>query len=370
MYEKLVLFSNRLRNEGMLVSIRTTTTAKQFLEQNKDRITDDQLYSVLKAIYLKDKDDVRKFDKVFYRMFKETKKKEDTQSQGALESLSMESSSPHEAKQLQEEINNLKENYKQDQEAKKVSQDVIANESMVLLDGFDPRVFEMCKRLSKKVANQRSMRRKKSNKQHINMSKTIRSNLRYGGHMLNIIKDKPPLKKNKHIFLCDISGSCEWVTSWFFAIIYGCQHTFHKMRIIDFDNRIVEITDALKEETYFSIGEIMSAHRRFGLNPYGQSDMTNSFKEVLEKIDLNHRTDIIILTDCRDWNGKREDGILESAKILEEISKQVHKVMILNPEKKIRWNTPTSCVKDYQDVGVPVYEAGTLEQFANVISRL
>ena len=29
------------------------------------------------------------------------------------------------------------------------------------------------------------------------------------------------MKKTNHVFLCDISGSCEWITSWFFAICIG-----------------------------------------------------------------------------------------------------------------------------------------------------
>ena len=38
------------------------------------------------------------------------------------------------------------------------------------------------------------------------------------------------------------------------------------------------------------------------------------------------------------------------ATILKEISQKVHKIMILNPEKKIRWNNATSCVKDYEKI--------------------
>lgn len=98
--------------------------------------------------------------------------------------------------------------------------------------------------------------------------------------------------------------------------------------------------------------------------------MTKSFKELSKNVNLNKKTDIIILTDCRDWKGKHENGVLESAKILGEVSKKVHKVMILNPEKKIRWNNATSCVKDYEKACIPVYEAGTLEQFAKVVSKL
>ena len=85
---------------------------------------------------------------------------------------------------------------------------------------------------------------------------------------------------------------------------------------------------------------------------------------------LNNHTDVIILTDCRDWTGKRENGVLESATILHEIVQKSRKVIILNPEKKIRWKTRTSCVSDYEQAGAIIYETGTLDQFARVISAL
>lgn len=370
-HEKTILFTNLLRNQGMLVSIRTTQMAVIILRRYKTIFSENELYYALKSIYVKDMGDEDKFNKAFKEMFQE-KPEENVRKHRRQENSSSEYNMLSELNPNKQKDNyfELIETIKKDKEETKTKVNKIAKDSLIQLDGYDPRVYETCKRLSKKVANNRSMRRKKSNKQHVNMSKTIRSNMRYGGHIVNIVKDKPPMKKTRHIFLCDISGSCEWITSWFFAIIYGCQQTFNRIRVFDFDNKIIEVTAALNEDYYKSVGEINVAHRKYGGNPFGQSDMTKAYKEVLKEIDLNKRTDIIILTDCRDWKGKRENGVLESATVLKEISKKVHKIMILNPEKKIRWNNATSCVKDYEKVGIPVYEAGTLEQFARIISKL
>ena len=103
---------------------------------------------------------------------------------------------------------------------------------------------------------------------------------------------------------------------------------------------------------------------------HGQSDMANSFKEFREKAKLNHRSIVIILSDCRDWNGKREDGKLESAMILKDIVNQSSKVLIFNPEAKIKWDSPTSCVNDYADVGAQIYEIKNLENLATLITNL
>lgn len=370
--EKTVLFTNILRNQGMLISIRTTSMAAVLLQKFENLFDEKEIYYSLKAVYLKDMSDEDKFNKAYREVFlqKEEKQRQKIKRQQTENTTTDATQNLNIKNKQQDNPFEAVETIKKDKEEGKIQVNKVTNDSLIMLDGADPRVFEACKRLSKKVANMRSIRRKKANKQHICMSKTIRCNIKYGGHIIQIIKDTPPMKKTNHIFLCDISGSCEWITSWFFAILYGCQRTFTKMRIYDFDNKLVDVTNALKEDKYQSIGQINMAHRRFGGNPYGQSDMTNSFRELLKNVDLNNRTDIIILTDCRDWKGKRENGVLESAKILGEVSKKVHKIMILNPEKKIRWNNATSCVRDYEKVGIPVYEAGTLEQFARVISRL
>lgn len=98
--------------------------------------------------------------------------------------------------------------------------------------------------------------------------------------------------------------------------------------------------------------------------------MAKSFKEFLKDAPLNHKTVVIILTDCRDWRGKREEGVLESAQVLKQIVQKSSKVLIFNPENKKRWNTPTSCVKDYQNAGAKVYEIKNLENLANLITNL
>ena len=78
---------------------------------------------------------------------------------------------------------------------------------------------------------------------------------------MKLIYDKPPMKKTKHIFLCDVSGSCEWVTAWFFLLLYGCKSTFNSMQVYNFDNSISDITDLLCNEVYTSIGQINVAQR-------------------------------------------------------------------------------------------------------------
>ena len=341
---KIITLSNFLRKEGMIVSIRSTITAANIWEKYHETFNDEEIKESLKCIYVKNREDIHKYDNTSNNEIKSQKSNPNT-----------------EYLENQELIENRKQ--------KKVINDKLMKESIVLLDNNDRRVFDICQRLSKKIANQRSKRKKRSHSHNINMPNTIRYNLKNGGHLVKLIHQKPPKKKTKQIFLCDISGSCEWVSTWFFAILYGCYKTFDKITVYDFDNKIIDVTDSLTSE-YENTYQINFAHQRLGIRPFGQSDMTTSFKQFRDEATLNNHTDVIILTDCRDWTGKRENGVLESATILHEIVQKSRKVIILNPEKKIRWKTRTSCVSDYEQAGAIIYETGTLDQFARVISAL
>ena len=46
------------------------------------------------------------------------------------------------------------------------------------------------------------------------------------------------------------------------------------------------------------------------------------------------------------------------------------KVLIFNPEPESKWDTPTSCVRDYQNVGAKVYEIKDLDNLAKLITKL
>ena len=123
-------------------------------------------------------------------------------------------------------------------------------------------------------------------------------------------------------------------------------------------------------ENFDNAGQVSVAQKSRGIVCYGQSDMNKSFEQFLKEVELNHRTDVIILTDCRDWKGERVNGVLKSATLIKEMVRRSRQVIILNPEKKIRWNNATSCVKDYEKAGAKVLETSSLSKFEQVISQL
>lgn len=374
MVEEIVMLSHYLRNEGMFVSIRSTTLACTLYDAMRDIMTFDELKNSLEAIYVKDVGDHVKFERAFKKVFSKIEfQKEESDAPEKEVTVREITESSEQSMPVNQNLEQLQELYDEMiryRSETKAKEGKTVDGSLLTIDNFDPRVFELCKKLSRKIANKRSSRRKKSKSHNLDMARTIRANIKNGGHCVKLIYAKPPVKKTKHVFLCDVSGSCEWITTWFFILLYGCKSTFNKVKIYDFDNKITDVTDLLNTETFISAGQVNVAQRSKGLSMFGQSDMTKSFKEFLKKADINKRTDIIIMTDCRDWKGKHINGILESALIVKDMLKKAHRVIILNPEKKIRWNNAASYVSEYEKAGAEVFEVSSLEKFEKVISEL
>ncbi|MDO5851213.1 MAG: VWA domain-containing protein [Methanobacteriaceae archaeon] len=367
--EKIIALSNLLRNNGMDVSIRSTKTACNVLKiVPEDNI--EILFNSLESVYVKDHEDKLKFKKVFEDLFENyvdiPYKQEEIKKEGE--------NYPESDTELvfnPENIQNLKEiGLIPHLEQKRVIDQKISEYDINDLDFFDQRIFDLCYKLGVKIANRRIKRKKLSKQHEINISKTLRSNLKHGGKLITLIKSKPPKKNHNHIFLSDVSGSCDWITSWFFVILYASKRSFNKMQAYEFDNKIINITDLLKKTTYKNsyeeIRKIRIENRMF----HGQSDMYSAFNEFYKQAPINNKSYVIILSDCREWNGLKENNRPLSADILEKIVNKSKKVIILNPESQNLWYNETSAVKYYEEVGAQVYEIGSLNHLANLITKL
>jgi uncharacterized protein with von Willebrand factor type A (vWA) domain len=373
--ERIVALSHQLRESGVNVSIRSTETACQVWDMFKDENEISRMKTALKSVYVKEAYDEKRFDDIFDEVFQvKNDNKLRPYNQGREDPSiqpedimgmpdSQQSESTIESMMPPEfDLNELTEI--------KVHEKDLLKTDISNVNTFDERILDLCRKLSQKIRTRRSVRRKRMHSKNIDMPRTIRTNLKNGGKLIKLQHAKPHIHKSKHIFLSDISGSCDWINNWFFTILYGCQKSFDKISCYEFDNSIIETTDALKLESYYeSYQNIYNRRIQKGMI-HGQSDMANAFKEFRDTANLNHRSIVIILSDCRDWNGNRENGELESAKIMKDIVRQSSKVMIFNPEPKEKWNTPTSCVNEYVDVGAHAYEIKNLENLATLITNL
>ena len=309
MLKKIATLSADLRKEGLPVSIRSTQAAMQIYGElgESDR---NLLKTALLAIYVKDRYDIPKFLKVFEEVFAlpdpEKEIKKDLNKSKAYRGTGPKSNKYIIKKQdtigkriRKEKVDNEKLKMLSGQplleEAKKLERDgELMNKDLTKLNRFDPRMLEICQRLGKRIANKRSRRKIQANSHKIDMRRTMRANLKYGGVPLELVKAKPRPHKNEHLFLNDISGSCEWISSWFFMLMFSAQTAFKRSRTFEFDNKVIETTKALKEEYLIDSFIKVKDMRVKNMMVHGTSDMYSAFKQFQEKANINNKSYVII----------------------------------------------------------------------------
>ena len=372
MINKIATLSAQLREKGLPVSIRSTQSAVRIYMDlgDEDR---NLLRTALMAVYVKDKYDIPKFNKVFDEIFKEPTPEEQIKKQ--INKSTSYKSGPKSNKYIIKKQNTL---------GQKLRKEKMTNKELKMLSGQP--LLDEAKRLErdgqlmnkdltklnrfKRIANKRSRRKMLTHSNKIDMRRTIRANLKYGGVPLELVKAKPRPHKNEHLFLNDISGSCEWISSWFFMLMFSAQTAFKKSRTFEFDNKVIETTDALKEEylidSFVKVRDMRVRH----MMVHGTSDMYSSFKGFMNQAKINNKSYIIILSDCRDWAGPKVNGIPASVELVEEMAREAKKVIILNPEERMKWDIVDSCVSLYEEAGAQVFEVNTLNQLAHFVEQM
>ena len=381
--EEIVRFSRLLRENNIPASLRSTQAAYETLKLFKD--DEDVLNEALASVYVKNNHQRVKFDKIFKSMFGDGDKSNESK-----ETLSSSGSNAPKNKNLLRGYNysfkildpskietNMSEsdtidyrppldNYinRENDESELLRKDI--NQ----LTSLEPELLDLCQKLGKKIANKRVRRRKQSKNMRPDIRKTLRKNLKYGNTLVEIVKSKPRMKKSKHFFLNDISGSCDWVSNWFFLMVYAAQNSFKKAKTFEFDNKTVETTSALEEPNLLDAFIRVRDIRQKNSMIHGTSNMHSAFENFKEQTDLNKKSYVLILSDCRDWAGPKSGTRPLSADSMDYIVDKSKKVLVLNPEPRKKWNIADSCVSYYMDSGAELFEVRNLEQLAELISTI
>ncbi len=382
MISEIAKFSGKLRENGIPASIRSTELACKatlLIEKNNGNLKD-----ALAAIYLKDQRHRKKFNKIYEDFFikkEEAEKPKENAAYGKkspfLKTYNVSVTGKRVAnrdpgKDSQKyKINYIKNSLDTvNTDGKEEGNSELLKSDMKTINTLQVELVDLCQKLGNKIATQRSRQNKIAKKQKPDIRRSIRKNMKHGGTLLELIKSKPKIKKHNHYFLSDVSVSCDWISIWFFCMIYTAQNSFTKARAYEFTNKTVEITPALFEPELIDAFIKVMKIRHENSMIHGKSNMFTAFTDFEKHANLNSKSYVLILSDCRDWAGPKENQIPQSAEIIENIVKKSKRVLILNPEEKKKWNVADSCVSHYENVGAELFEVRNLEQLADLIIEI
>ncbi len=376
--DEIVKFSGVLRENGIPASIRSTQTACDAVSLIKGEKLD--LRETLASIYLKDQKQRKKFNECYDLCFENKGKKTDkplSNSEDRSKFLRKFKISVNKQNKFdfnynhnfQYQIDYIK-NTLNDINADHTGDSKLIKSNIHTLNTLQPELIDLCHKLGRKIATRRARRYKQSKKQRPDIRRTIRKNMKHGGNLLELVRRKPKIKKQNHFFLSDVSVSCDWISIWFFCMIYSAQKSFNRARAFEFDNKTAEISMALDElnitDAFIQVLEIRKKNSMI----QGKSNMYTAFQSFMNQANINHKSYVLILSDCRDWAGPKYEKEPLSADFIRAMSLKAKRVLILNPEPRIKWNVADSCVSYYEDAGAESFEVSSLEQLADLISEI
>jgi uncharacterized protein with von Willebrand factor type A (vWA) domain len=221
------------------------------------------------------------------------------------------------------------------------------------------------------LASRERRRRERAKKGRLDFRRTFRKNLTNNGIPIELVQKQKRIHDPEIVILNDVSGSTRWVADWFFVITYAARDVFRKVRIFEFDNTMVEVTEALERKT---IDRALDERSKCWGKTLRKRRIHSDYQTSLEDFfhltkyrPINRRTTVLILGDCRDNEGMWTTNNPISANLIRKISILGKRVLILNPENENQWNTGDSVVTHYQRAGADVYHVATLKDLIDFV---
>jgi uncharacterized protein with von Willebrand factor type A (vWA) domain len=223
------------------------------------------------------------------------------------------------------------------------------------------RLPPIIRKLAKKLASRHRQRHKHARRGKLDLGKTLRRNIAYGGVPFHRFWKTTRKDKSDIFVLCDISGSVSAWSRVLLLFVQALSDVLPNTRSFVFCGQSIEVSDLFKQ---YPVDEALAIiHQRHGLGGSDYGLALNSFWTQIED-KLNRRSCVIILGDGRGNGG--DTGI----DALRSIYHRARLVLWFNPESHHSWNTGDSEIRRYQSASHFVAECGSLRKLERLLDQL
>jgi uncharacterized protein with von Willebrand factor type A (vWA) domain len=226
-------------------------------------------------------------------------------------------------------------------------------------------VHRVVAQLKRRLKTQGQEQRGRKRRAHVDMRKTMRASLEYGGVPVNI-KLMPVRPRRPEIFvLCDVSTSVTSASVFFLSVMHALHDSFRKMRSFVFIERISEVTEVFAKERDFKAVSEAIARDAGVADISGYTDYGRVWREFRDQVEdeLHPRATVIVLGDAR-TNGRDP-----AAPIFGAIASKAGRSFWLNPEPRLYWNYGDSVIAAYEEY-CQAYECWTTRQLEDFVRDL
>lgn len=231
-----------------------------------------------------------------------------------------------------------------------------------LSDGDIEALRDEMRRLAARLRSRNALRQRRANDGKVDLRKTLRRNMQYGGVPLEIAH-KTRHKKPSLVLICDLSTSMRYMVEFMLTLVYQLQDQVRRTHSFIFIDDMREVTMSLEEhDTRIAVAKIMLE------NPpgYYSTDLGNSLNTFARDhySAIDSRTTVIIMGDGRNnYNNPRLD-------IAQDMQRKARRVFWFCPEHRSQWGTGDSDMHLYAKLANDVFLVRTLRDLANSVDRI
>jgi uncharacterized protein len=197
---------------------------------------------------------------------------------------------------------------------------------------------ELADRLFKEMALRlrRRMKTSQTNGQ-INLRRTIRRSLSFGGEPLELCRKAQKPKRQRLIVLLDVSGSMDKYSFFLLRFICALKENFRQLESFVFSTSLIKITNSLETNQLNLILNNLAQNTNNWSSGTKIGECLEDFYDKYGKRTLNGSPIVIVLSDGLDTG---EPALLGS--VMTKIQRKARKVVWLNPLKGMRGYEPTA----------------------------
>jgi len=245
---------------------------------------------------------------------------------------------------------------------KMLREELLARKALNAEGGIDPvdqaMMQALVKKMAKRLADRYSRRRNRARKGHMDIRKTLRKSMPYGGMPFEILWKTEKIEKPSIVCICDVSKSVAAAAQFLLSFLYSLNEVVDRLEAYAFSGRLISVNDILDDEHVDQA--IFQVLRKIG---FQQTDYGKSLEDFCEN-HLDHvdrHTTVIFLGDGRsNYADPRMD-------LMATIHKRARSVIWLNPEPESYWSQGDSVMHRYERFCHVAKTCNTLGQLERII---
>ena len=220
---------------------------------------------------------------------------------------------------------------------------------------------EVVLRMAKRLAALHSRRRKVFKRGRLDVPRTLRRNMGQDGALFNLQWKSVRVDRPRVFAICDVSGSVAQYARFMLMFLYSLGEVMPKVRAFAFSSDLAEVTELFERNTIEDAIAKTLRDYAGGSTDYGQAFA--DFQKLCMD-DVDNRTTIVILGDARNNYGDPR------ADILKELYDRAKRVLWLNPESRVTWNTGDAEMRKYSACVHQAVECNSLTHLNRVVGDL